>query len=478
MNLSNLPLICLTNISNFLPDRDKVTLTSLNKNLRNLTEYIYIDAPKHEDRIAPFKSRYPIWRSYLPMPDSESIAIQEDYVLISETYPHILDLRYECPRGSDFSIFPNLQRLTTTIINKPITLPTSLTHLNIGHLYDNVISNLDQLVNLEYLKFDFVGKNLDINLDNYPKLQTYISRGSVTLFHDGNYPNLRIIEYQDSHKNLIVNKYKFPNLEELSCNDISKKSKMYEMRKLTRIHTFSPHLTLNLSWFPKLKYFTGNDYVMPKCGLPHIVDMAFSRYQGSITDKLFPKLEVCDMQSHDGNEIIIDHSKLKTLNIWYAKNLSIKAPKLESLRITPLYPENVEFVGKFEELKHLEIRGGYPGDLNIDFSKFPKLETLYALDNSLKFEGVCYSLKGLTFNENANEFDLRKFSKLGWIQVGECLRNKMILGSSVRNVRFSNNRCDTRMGFDFTKNREQSMKYLDLRMCWNCCVCDGGRYVV
>lgn len=420
MNLSNLPLACLSNISNFLPDHDKLILTSLNKNLRDFSEHTYLDSPKFEHIISPFKSKHPIWDPSRPIPDSESIIIQNHRIPTTITYLHITELEIYICNNPNLDMFPNLQKLTISELETTITLPTSLKYLHLDIVCeDTTITNLNKLINLEYFHTKYVKERIYINLDNHPNLQHFITNRMVTLTCDNNYPNIKTFKYDNPNHDIIFTKEKFPNLEELLCYKIPKGSDIIKLNKLTYLQATTSEVLLDLSKLPLLKHLSSNQYLIPKCGLPNIVNMRFVRFQPEITNKLFPKLEVCKLPSYINRKVIIDHDKLKTLNIRYVTYASIRAPKLEHLDIVSEYPDNIEFVGMFENLKELRLKEGIYGEFNIDFRMFPNLEVLDASDSLLRVENVSLNLRELRFKENVSKLDLRKFNSLECISIGD-----------------------------------------------------------
>lgn len=483
MNLSNLPFPCLTNISNFLPDRDKVTLTILNKNLRDFSEHTYLDTPKYEHLISPFHSKYPIWDPTRPMPNTNSIVINTRHIPNTNIYPQIIELEISNLSEPNLDMFPNLQYLHIMNLCTKATLPVTLKRILIDSAYgDCSITNLNELINLETIYIIDSRDDFDIDLNNHPKLYSLISYTRINLICNKIYPNIRTFKTLGHSSNISPSIFEdsFPNLVELGYYDGYPVDIIYQLDKLTSLECISS-VPMDLSRFPRLKVFKGEECLIPEQGLPNIRKLEASNVQYDITEDLLPNLEFCKI-SNLGNDkkFVIDHDGLKSLIIHHTNKCSIRGSKLRSIDIYGGNSSNMEFVGKFEYLKTLEIRGDNSnknGYMDIDFDKFIALEEFDAIGSYLGISGACKTLKSLKVAGFQGETDLSGFVRLEYIMMSGRLNDMLILGPNMKKICFGNPSLDDDDDeYDFGRDRRVSMRYLDMSRCKEYVIIDDMGY--
>lgn len=471
MNPDNLPSSCPSNISNFHSNHDKLTLPSINKNLRNFSDRIYLDTPEYE-HIIPSHPKHPIWDPTLPMPDTNSIIIQADLIPDTRTYPEITELELYSCHNDNLDMFPNLQILTIGKLHGKITLPTKLRELNLHVCYGaGEISNLDELTNLEALYFGDLDKRLIVNLSNYPNLQSFISERSLKLTFDGIYPKMKIFKYR-AFDYFTLKKGTFPNLEVLLCNRLTKESEIQDLNKLRYLYCLG-EVEVNLSNHPELEYFYGEKYLIPEQGLPNIVELNIDKCNLEFNDILFPKLKILKIRGYSrGTDVFVNHENLRYLEVSHCKNTSISAPKLTFLEVRSTHVDRVKTLGKYEHLKKYTLGGGIYDKMFVDFNDFPVLEELDAIDSLLGISGISSSLREFKFGTNDEMMDLSGFEKLEKVMIGGCLENKVIFGKNVKEIWFGIPSSVMMDGMKFRENKRDSLKYLDVSRCGKCKIDD------
>lgn len=474
-NFTDLPITCLTNISEFLNDHYKIILTSLNKDLRNLTEYIYLDTPRYEHEIKLFKCRPYLWESTLPMPDTDFIIIYNGTLQTSETYPNIIKLGIEHCHIKDFRMFPNLKHLRISMLYNSIKLPTTVEYLKIDNsaYYGNEL-NINELVNMKTLHIKHK-MNIEINLDVNKLIQDLKIDREIKISYNPNnsYPNIRSFKHRK--KDLIINKNIFPNLKKLSCLSVFNIEDLEDMGNLEKFNcNYWSVNKINLGKFDKLKIFSGHNILIPKHGLKSIVDMSFDNDNiTDVTDILYPKLRICRMDFiHNNIKVNINHDNLRRIPKSFFSCGTIRAPKLEYVDLTSGKLNGIKFIGKFGELTYVKLN--FEKHVFLDFDQFPAIECLDVIKNNFSFKGVGKKLKKIRFCSGIGVLDFSEFEDLEEVMISGVLRSEVILGSGVKNVSFDDGLEVHFERYNFEENRVLSEKYLDISRCEDCEITDGG----
>lgn len=371
-------------------------------------------------------------------------------------------------------MFPNLTHLLIRQLYNSVVLPTSLTYLDIKYnTWNGNHINIKELTNLQVLHLN-ADMKIDLNLDDYPNMVDIEVFSCINVSYPNSYPNIKSFKY---HKpEVFVNNETFPNLEEFSCFYVTDDSKLEEMSKLTYLKCGSYPERLDLSKFPLLKYFTGQNFLIPEDGMKNIVDMELvdvlesDNVPDEINTEMFPKLRKLKIYKHGyDKEIRIDHDKLESLLGSRVDRIVIRAPNLKYLDLS-VDDDRIDFVGNFEKLTKMKISAG---DIKIDFGKFENLEKLDVGSNRFNVVGVGKELKGVRFHSGNGVLDLSEFENLEEVMISGVLKDKVILGRNVKNVIFGTPRA-LEGGYNYEKKRSKSEKYLDLGRCENCKVDDMG----
>lgn len=429
----NLPLDCLISISDYLPNKDKVSFVSLNKTFNSIQEFIPIDIPVKSNFKSKFKLTTNIWYHNLPAPTTDKVIItkpsckhknncyychhrccrrnSDENIQVPEFMNNITSLTLKDNRlDSSLDTFQNLKYLEIFRLDSPVKFPTSLETLIIHRPWIHSDFNLHELINLKH--YTNGGKSPDINLSNHPKLETiHLHHGltfKVKISADKVHTNLTKLIIEDELE--IESKF-LPNLKYLEVDEaLVDLNTFTNLERLTCLRNSSE--VFKVSSLKKLKYlmFFGRGLGFDDEISPCLKELYIDRVTGTveINDHLFPRLRRCDLNDRRDKTVVINHRNLEYLEYEMVSSLRIKnADSLGKLKYSgfELNIDDGVSLGNLEMLVLDHLGGCFDNreGVLINMGLFPKLNQIYGPRSCVRIVGRIKSLKYLQVKSGSIE---------------------------------------------------------------------------
>lgn len=192
----HLPLDCLINISAFLPDKDKFSLTHTSKRFHSIQRFITLEStPLFPANPIKFQTSRYYWFYDLPIPETNiiiikpppDITIPDNFTFqIPDELSNISNLTIPYNINPRLPNFSRLTSLTLSQVSTNLTLPTTIEHLHIYFFIpedifsDNgvtlyQVTNLSELSNLTIFITNMAPQTFDFS--NHLSLHTLIVEG-------------------------------------------------------------------------------------------------------------------------------------------------------------------------------------------------------------------------------------------------------------------------------------------------------------